>query len=162
MVPHNSSIHFIGKLSLVSTKAVPGGMRRVNKMLPKIEPYTESKLLKRVEELKQAAEDDQQDGADPAVVDGGEDATSSHELRLKPASGLISDLSEPANNGGGAYNRGGIERRRSSTFRAFWHGIKQSFNYNGTPTKANKILVMTLVLAVLGPTFARFRRRQRR
>ncbi|KAI8602012.1 hypothetical protein EDD21DRAFT_336432 [Dissophora ornata] len=146
-------------IQLVSTKAVPAGMRKVNKMLLKIEPYETPKVLERVAAELKAAE---------AAAENGEDRGAeepSHELRSQRNSTLLSSssssLSDQHGNGNGKlYNQGTVGKKRSSTFRVFWEGIKQSLGYGSTPGKANKVLVMTLVLAVLGPSIAKYRRRR--
>lgn len=130
-------------------------MRRVNKLLPSVESYTESKLLKRVEDLKKAAEEQQQNGGDD-VAEESED-TSSHELNSKHGSDLPGHLDD----GSRASGPGSLERKRSSTFRTFWRSITQTVGYSDTPIKANKLVVAAFVLAVLGPTIARYRRQRR-
>ncbi|KAG0246361.1 hypothetical protein B0O80DRAFT_451679 [Mortierella sp. GBAus27b] len=137
-------------IQMVSTKAVPGGMRKVNKILPSIEPYAESKILKKIDELKQAAEE-QQDGGEDVPEDG----APSHELNPRQAP-IPSELPEP-----GSYGPGPIERRKPSTFRTFWRGLKHSIGYSENSGRASKIIVATFVLAVLGPSIARYRRQRR-
>ncbi|KAG0367451.1 hypothetical protein BC939DRAFT_437039 [Gamsiella multidivaricata] len=148
-------------IQLVSTKAVPEGIRNVNGILPSLTPYDECKTLERVALARKEAEalaEQQGDDENDAVEE------SSHELKSKRASDMLSSSSQLAdrlaNGNGKQYGHGPVERKRSSTFRVFWEGVKQNLGYGGAPGKANRILVMTIVLAVLGPTIARFRRRR--
>ncbi|KAF9354440.1 StAR- lipid transfer protein 5 [Mortierella sp. AD094] len=147
-------------IQLVSTKAVPGGIRKVNKILRSTQSYTESKTMENyAKALKAAEEAAEQQGEDAEGEDAG--GETSHELASKsnPASTTsTSSVPDPTTTNGKLYGQGTIERKRPSTFRIFWEGFKQNLGYGRTPSKANKALVAALVLAVLGPAFARFRR----
>ncbi|KAF8982745.1 hypothetical protein BGZ46_000726 [Entomortierella lignicola] len=140
-------------IQLVSTKAVPGGIRKVNKILRSTQPYTESNAMKTyMDDLKtaEAAAEQQSDDVEDDAA-GGE---SPHELSQSKSTLIVSTPS--ANR----VNQGTIEKKRSSVFGIFWEGIKRNLGY-GSSGKVNKALVAALVLAVLGPAFARFRRSRR-
>lgn len=151
---------------LVSTKAVPEGMRNVNKLLPTIQPYHSSKVIERVALARKEAEAKEEQGVEV------QEDEQVHDLKSKRHSATLSSstLADQLNlNGaphglqnGNAHNGANkaVQWKRSGTFRAFWDGFKRNLGYGGAPGKANKILVLTLVLAVLGPTLARFRRRR--
>ncbi|KAI1321624.1 hypothetical protein EDD11_003104 [Mortierella claussenii] len=153
-------------IQLVSTKAVPEGMRNLNKLLPSLKPYTESKTLERVARELQAAAAaaaSEEDGTDDQTEDETVVEESTHELSSQRSSAMLpvsSKISDKHTNGHGKVynNQGTIERQRSSTFRVFWQSLKQSLGFGGA--KTSKILVVTLILAVLGPAIARLRRRR--
>ncbi|KAF9080067.1 hypothetical protein BGX23_002716 [Mortierella sp. AD031] len=147
-------------IQLVSTKAVPEGIRNVNKLLPVMKPYQTSKALEKVTAaLKVAEMKAEQEGGN--VVEG-EEGEEIHDLKSKRDHSSGSLLNGQGVNGSGHLHSAGsnntIERRRSSTFRGLWDGIKQTLGYGSNPAKANRLVVMTIVLAVLGPTIARYRR----
>ncbi|KAG0205538.1 START domain-containing protein 10 [Mortierella sp. GBA30] len=148
-------------IQMVSTKAVPEGMRNVNKLLPSLRPYQESKAIERAAiAAKETETKDNQDGEDQV-----------HDLKTKRHSATISSstladqqLPEtphgPQNGTVHASGNKSVQRKRPGTFRVFWESFKQNLGYSGVSGKANKVLVMTLLLAVLGPALARFRRRR--
>ncbi|CAO3567932.1 unnamed protein product [Mortierella alpina] len=154
-------------VQMVSTKAIPEGMRNVNKLLPTLQPYHASKTIERVALARKEAEAKEEQGVE------GHEEEQVHDLKSKRHSATLSSssLAEQLNlNGaphglhnGNAHNNSGnkaVQRKRSGTFRVFWDSFKRNLGYGGAPGKANKVLVMTLVLAVLGPTLARYRRRR--
>ncbi|KAF9922369.1 hypothetical protein FBU30_007480 [Linnemannia zychae] len=152
-------------IQLVSTKAVPEGIRKVNKMARRMEPYQESKALESLTAARKEAEA-------RAESEGGNDVEveeeSSHDLKARHDSSselLDSKGTEHSHGNGHAHhhrsNRA-VERKRPSTFRVLWEGLKENLGYrSGDSGKANRIVVMTIVLAVLGPTIARLRRQRR-
>ncbi|KAG0035104.1 START domain-containing protein 10 [Podila clonocystis] len=165
-------------IQMVSTKAVPEGMRNVNKLVPTIEPYTESKIIERVALARKEAEavrlatgeeenEENQAKADEEV----------HELKppllsdrrqnelLSGQHGLLNSNAH-SNHHQHNNNKGTLGRKQAGTFRVFWEGMKQNLGLGRSGkadlSRASKILVMTLFLAVLGPTIARWRRNRRR
>ncbi|KAF9294130.1 hypothetical protein BGZ88_004406 [Linnemannia elongata] len=152
-------------IQLVSTKAVPEGIRNVNKMIPGMAPYQESKALEKVitarKEIDVKAE---QDGDNEAEE---EEDKEEHNLKsqreLSPGSLLNTRSNNGHDNGHLSSNssNNAVERKRSSAFRGLWEGFKQNLGYGSSPAKANRVVVMTIVLAVLGPTIARLRRQRR-
>ncbi|KAG0339458.1 hypothetical protein BG004_006819 [Podila humilis] len=177
-------------IQMVSTKAVPDGMRNVNKLVPSIEPYAESKIIARVQQLLKEEE--------ARVAAGGDDNNEDEQLEPSIQEEESSELklsnrqhqhqhqhhqhhhhhqNELLKHGQQhqqqhlSHNKGQLERKkRPSTFRVFWEGMKQnvgmkSGGVGGTEdatSRANKVVAMTLFLAVLGPTLARWRRNRRR
>ncbi|KAG0094020.1 hypothetical protein BGZ93_009411 [Podila epicladia] len=162
-------------IQMVSTKAVPEGMRNVNKLIPTIEPYTESKIIERVALARKDAEAARLGtGGEENVEDQAEADEEMHELKERSLlsdrrqSGLLSGQHGPQD--GNAHsshlqhnnNKTKLERKQVSTFRVFWEGMKQNLGLGRSgkveSSRANKVVVMTLFLAVLGPTLARWRR----
>ncbi|KAF9932629.1 StAR- lipid transfer protein 5 [Mortierella antarctica] len=153
-------------IQMVSTKAVPEGMRNVNKLLPSIQPYHVSKTIERVALARKEAEAKEEQGVEV------QEEEQVHNLKSKRHSTTLSSstLADQLNpneaprgaQNGNAHNGSNkaVQRKRSGTFRVFWDSFKQNLGYGGAPGKANKVLVLTLVFAVLGPTLARFRRRR--
>ena len=149
---------------IVSTKAVPEGMRNVNKLLPTIQPYHASKTIERVALARKEAEAKEEQGGEV------QEEEQVHDLKSKrhstsPSSSTLAEHLNGVPHGlqnGNAHNgsNNAVQRKRSGTFRVFWDSFKQNLGYGGAPGKANRVLVITLVLAVLGPTLARFRRRR--
>lgn len=152
-------------IQLVSTKAVPEGIRNVNKMIPEMAPYQESKALEKViAACKEVDAKAAQVGDNEAEE---EEAEEVHDLKtqreLSPGS-LLSTHSVNGNDNGylpSHRSNNAVERKRSSSFRGFWEGFKQNLGYGSSPGKVNRVVVMTIVLAVLGPTIARLRRQRR-
>ncbi|KAF9904115.1 hypothetical protein EC991_003090 [Linnemannia zychae] len=148
----------------LSTKAVPEGIRNVNKMIPSMEPYQESKALEKVIVARKELETRAEQEGDNDVE---EEEDEVHDLRSSRAQATGSLLNGHGMNGHGRGQLHGtgsnnnIDKKRSSAFRAFWEGFKQSLNYGNSPAKTSRVVVMTIVLAVLGPTIARFRRQRR-
>ncbi|KAG0278991.1 hypothetical protein BGZ95_002616 [Linnemannia exigua] len=152
-------------IQLVSTKAVPEGIRNVNKMIPSMEPYHQSKALECViaaqKEVETKAEQEGGNGAEE------EEEDEVHDLRAEHHQSTGSILKERSINGNGSRclhsNRpnNAVDKTHSSTFGVFWEGIKQNLGYRSSPSKTNRVVVMTIVLAVLGPAIARFRRQRR-
>ncbi|KAG0304496.1 hypothetical protein BGZ98_005457 [Dissophora globulifera] len=146
----------------IPEKAVPDGIRKVNRILPSIAPYAESKIIERVAAELAAAKA----AAENGEVEGGSEQDGSHELKSTRSSDLIAATSSVpdrhVNGNGKLHSNGGgaVSRKRPSTFRAFWEGVKQNLGYGATPGKTNRVLVMTIVFAVLGPSIARLRRRR--
>ena len=143
-------------------------MRNVNNLIPSLPPYEQSKILGRVTEARQAAA-----VADAAAQESGEveeddeeEEEVSHELKSRDESAqqLLASNRQRVN-GNGHHELDKNRSSTSSTFRVFWDGIKQNLGYRQQhPTsgssKANKVIVMTLFLAVFGRTLARYRRRR--
>ncbi|KAF9404541.1 START domain-containing protein 10 [Podila epigama] len=190
-------------IQMVSTKAVPEGMRNVNKLIPTIEPYSESKIMKQVTvarlEAEAAAhgdndnENDNDDNSDGNHQDGETSLESTHALKNRM---LLSDHRQAVllsgqstddhqhrhhhhhhhdhhrhhqdGNNQSDNREGRLERRKKpSTYRALWEGMKQNLGLGGNAMaadakRANKIMVMTLFLAVVGPTISRWRRNRRK
>lgn len=163
----------------MSTKAVPEGMRNVNKLIPKIEPYTESKIIERAALARKDAEVARlATGGEENEEDQREADEEMHVLKARPLlsdrrqSGLLSG--EHGLQNGNAHpnhlqhnnNKNTLERKQASTFRVFWEGMKQNLGLGRSgkaeSSRASKIVVMTLFLTVLGPTIARWRRNRRR
>ncbi|ORZ05342.1 hypothetical protein BCR41DRAFT_361923 [Lobosporangium transversale] len=147
-------------IQLVSTKSIPQGIHKINRILLNLQPYSESKSLQRVLELK-AAEEVQDDTNDEKAVGD----SFSHELKVKHNSALMTAASKlpdhsVVHDNESLFDRGTVEKKQRNSFRAFWHGIKHSLAYGGAPSKTNKILVTAFVIAILGPALARFRRRR--
>ncbi|KAG0363835.1 START domain-containing protein 10 [Podila minutissima] len=166
-------------IQMVSTKAVPEGMRNVNKLIPKIEPYTESKIIERAALARKDAEVARlATGGEENEEDQREADEEMHVLKARPLlsdrrqSGLLSG--EHGLQNGNAHpnhlqhnnNKNTLERKQASTFRVFWEGMKQNLGLGRSgkaeSSRASKIVVMTLFLTVLGPTIARWRRNRRR
>ncbi|KAF9141404.1 hypothetical protein BG015_001303 [Linnemannia schmuckeri] len=152
-------------IQLVSTKAVPEGIRNVNKIIPEIKPYQESKALERViTARKEVDAKAAQDGDNGAEEDEEEEV---HDLKpqreLSP--GLLLNTHSINGHGNGHLpsnkSNNAVERKRSNTFRGFWESIKQNLGYGSSSAKTNRVVVMTIVLAVLGPTIVRLRRKRR-
>ncbi|KAF9172485.1 hypothetical protein BGX21_008436 [Mortierella sp. AD011] len=138
-------------IQLVSTKAVPGGIRKVNKILRSTQPYNESITMENYAKALKAAEEAAEQGEDAESGNAG--GETSHEQASKSNPALTTSTSpvpDPATSA--------IGRKRPSTFGIFWEGFKQNLGYGPTPGKPNKALVAALVIVVLGPAFARFRR----
>lgn len=149
---------------LVSTKAVPEGIRNVNKMITVMERYQESKALgtvlaARKEVEAKAARDDDNEAEEE------EDEVHDLKTQREQSSGTLlheRNVNEhgsrhlPSNRSNNA-----IEKKRSSTFRVFWKSFKQNLGYGSSPAKTNRVIVMAIVLAILGPTIARLRRQRR-
>ncbi|KAG0375406.1 hypothetical protein BGX24_009147 [Mortierella sp. AD032] len=150
-------------IQLVSTKAVPEGIRNVNKMIPTMEPYHQSKALKSVIAAQKEADTKAEQEGDNGV----EEEEEIHDLRAEHDQSAGSFLNERGINGKGSGHLHGnrsdnaVEKKHSSTFRVFWEGFKQNLGLRSSPSKTNRVIVMTIVLAVLGPTIARFRRQRR-
>ncbi|KAF9122042.1 START domain-containing protein 10 [Mortierella sp. 14UC] len=152
-------------IQLVSTKAVPEGIRNVNKMIPSMEAYQESKALKKViAALKEVEMQAKQEG-DNDVEEEENDQV--HDLRSNHNQATGSLLNGHSMNG---YKSGllhsnvsnnTVEKKQSSTLRVFWEGFKQSLGYRSSSIKISRVIVVAIVLAVLGPTIARFRRQRR-
>ncbi|KAF9114621.1 hypothetical protein BGX27_010286 [Mortierella sp. AM989] len=142
-------------IQLVSTKAVPGGIRKVNKILRSSESYTESKTIADLDKaLKAAEEAAEQQGGDAEGDDVAGEETS-HELSSKRNSTLVaSAAAAQETDNGKLYNQGAVERKRPSTFGVLWEGLKQNLGFGRSSGKANKALIAVLVLAILGPAFA--------
>ncbi|KAG0278391.1 hypothetical protein BGZ96_002404 [Linnemannia gamsii] len=151
-------------IQLVSTKAVPEGIRNVNKMIPGLEHYQESKALETVlaarKEVEAKAARDSDNEAE-------EEEEEMHDLKTQreQSSGVLFHARKANEHGSRHFPSNGsdnaVEKKRSSTFRVFWESFKQNLGYGSSPTKANRVVVMAIVLAVLGPTIARLRRRRR-
>ncbi|KFH63483.1 hypothetical protein MVEG_10892 [Podila verticillata NRRL 6337] len=165
-------------IQMVSTKAVPEGMRNVNKLIPTIQPYTESKIIERANQARKDAETARVGaGGEGNEEEQAEADEEMHELKARP---LLSDRRQSEllsgqhglQNGNARSNqhhhdnKGTLERKQPGTFRVFWEGMKQSLGLGRSgkadSSRANRIVVMTLFLAVLGPTLARWRRNRRR
>ncbi|GJJ77581.1 hypothetical protein EMPS_09940 [Entomortierella parvispora] len=151
-------------IQLVSTKAVPEGMRNVNNMIPSLPPYEHSKILERVTEARKEAEAAIQEGGDAEEEEEEEEV--SHELKTRDESDqqLLASNRQRAN-GNGHHELDKSRHSTPLTFRVFWDGIKQNLGYKQqhhttSSSKANKVIVMTLFLAVFGRTLARYRRRR--
>ncbi|KAF8940912.1 hypothetical protein BGZ47_007574 [Haplosporangium gracile] len=152
-------------IQLVSTKAVPEGIRNVNKMIPEIEPYQESKALERVIAVRKEVEAKAAQDSDNGAEEDEEEEV--HGLKpqceLSPGSLLNTHSIYGHGNGHLPSNRSNnaVERKRSSAFRGFWESFKQNLGYGSSSAKVNRVVIMTIVLAVLGPTIARLRRKRR-
>ncbi|KAG9069663.1 hypothetical protein KI688_008985 [Linnemannia hyalina] len=152
-------------IQLVSTKAVPEGIRNVNKMIPGISPYQESKALEKViaarKEVDAKAAQDGDNGVEEEEEEEVHDLKTQRGLSLGALHNTHSINGH--DNGHLPSNRSNnaVERKRSSTFRGLWEGFKQNLGYGSSPVNANRVVVMTIVLAVLGPTIARLRRQRR-
>ncbi|KAG0342368.1 START domain-containing protein 10 [Podila horticola] len=164
-------------IQMVSTKAVPEGMRNVNKLIPTIEPYTASKIIEQVALAHKNAEAARMTVGEENEEDQAEADEEMHELKARP---LLSDRRQSeflsgrhGLQNGKAHsnhhqhnNKGTLERKQPNTFRVFWENMKRNLGVgrsgNAVPSRASKIVVMTLFLAVLGPTIARWRRSRRR
>lgn len=162
----------------MSTKAVPEGMRNVNKLIPTIEPYAESKIIERATQARKDAETARlAAGGEEDEEEQAEADEEMHELKARP---LLSDRRQSELLSGQhdlrkgnarsdhrhQDNKGTLERKQPGTFRVFWEGMKQSLSLGRSgkadSSRANKVVVMTLFLAVLGPTLARWKRNRRR
>ncbi|KAF9178738.1 START domain-containing protein 10 [Haplosporangium sp. Z 767] len=139
-------------IQLVSTKAVPEGMRNVNNMLPSIEPYQVSKALENVAIAQK--EETENDNTDTVEV------ASTHNLKQsKLDSALAPSVLSNGHLNGQIHNRA-VVRKQPSTFRVFWDGMKENLGYGAESKKTGRVLVMTLLLAILGPRLAKLRRRR--
>ncbi|KAF9433515.1 StAR- lipid transfer protein 5 [Entomortierella beljakovae] len=145
-------------IQLVSTKAVPGGIRKVNKILRSTDSYTVSKTMETYEKGLKAAEEAAEQGGGDAEIEEDNSNEKAHEISSLKASIAIGSSAN-----GHDFGHKAVERKQQSTFDALWQGLKQSFGYghNSSAAKTNKALVGVIVIAVLGPVFARFRRRRR-
>ncbi|KAF9582120.1 Collagen type IV alpha-3-binding protein [Lunasporangiospora selenospora] len=154
-------------IQMVSTKAVPEGIRKINKMLPKITPYSDSKVMETFAvELKEAEtrQNDGESGDEPGSGQSGE-----HELKKHREDGSQSELGHHRQGRNSVHGQGSqheptkssssLERSRPSVFRAFWEGAKQRV---GGRNKLSNAVIATVVLAVLGPALARYRRQRRK
>ncbi|KAG0283381.1 START domain-containing protein 10 [Linnemannia gamsii] len=69
------------------------------------------------------------------------------------------NVKKAASGGANSSGAGALEKIKSgSTFRVFWEGIKENLGF-GAKGKGSKILVAVLVIAILGSSLAKFKRR---
>ncbi|KAG0057110.1 START domain-containing protein 10 [Gryganskiella cystojenkinii] len=82
-------------------------------------------------------------------------------LRSRPRAEVADGKSKiKSSRSGNSADAGTLEKVKpaGSTFRMFWEGVKENFGL-GLAGKANKILVAVLVVAILGSSLAKFKRR---
>jgi hypothetical protein len=157
-----SNLTFVVPYIVVSTKAVPQGIRNVNKMVPSVEPYQESKAIESAIAAKANKQAEQEDGNDAE-----EEEDQVHDLKSNrsQATGSLLGRQDVNEHGSGHLHsnrsNNSVGKRHSSTFRVLWRGLKQSLGYGSGSAKTSRVVVMTIVLAVLGPTLARLRRKRR-
>lgn len=143
---------------------MPEGIRNVNKMIPGMASYQESKALEKViAARKEVDAKAAQDGDNEAEKEEEEVHDLKTQRELLPGSLLNTHSINGHDNGQLPNNRSNnaVERKRSSTFKGLWEGFKQNLGYGSSSAKASRVVVMTIVLAVLGPAIARLRRQRR-
>ncbi|KAG0265618.1 hypothetical protein BG011_004409 [Mortierella polycephala] len=139
-------------IQMVSTKAVPTGMRNVNVMLSSVEPYQVSKAI----ENAAIAQKEETENDDTDTIEVG----STHNLnQSKQDSALAPSVLSNGHVNGQIHNRA-VVQKQPSTFRTFWDGMKGNLGYGAESKKTSRVLMMTLLLAVLGPRLAKLRRRR--
>ncbi|KAF9202021.1 START domain-containing protein 10 [Haplosporangium sp. Z 27] len=198
-------------IQMVSTKAMPDGLRAINGLIPKVTPYSESKVLAKVAQaqkeadLKRSSMTKTQDpkDSDPAEVALTADTelkdnrqanatrnSNTHTLRRQRSieedislanlsdrlkvveaeienerrerqrsSSSTSSGRQKTSSSGGSKTAGALEKTKSTNiFQTFWEGIKENLSHSFS-SKANKIMVAVIVIAVLGSSVAKLKRR---
>ncbi|KAF9357932.1 hypothetical protein BGX26_002782 [Mortierella sp. AD094] len=202
-------------IQMVSTKAVPDGLRAINALIPKVTPYSESKVLVKVAQAQKEADlkrsttdehhtqelkdmDPEEEELMPDIDTkkngrGGEmlvptknGSGSTHTLRrqrsieedislsnlsdrLKVVEAEIeNERQERKRSGrqqsfeksskGGNTSRALEKTKTANVFQTFWEGIKENLSHTFA-NKANKIIVAAIVIAVLGSSIAKLKRR---
>ncbi|CAO3574100.1 unnamed protein product [Mortierella alpina] len=105
-------------------------------------------LSDRMRDVKDTVEGDRRDSVSPRSHSrtNSNEATGDHKKRIS--------VSEQKRTSAGA-----LEKTKSaSTFRVFWEGIKENLGF-GLAGKANKILVAVIIVAVLGSSVVKLKRR---
>ncbi|KAG0000386.1 hypothetical protein BGZ79_005985 [Entomortierella chlamydospora] len=198
-------------IQMVSTKAVPDGLRAINALIPKVTPYSESKVLIKVAQAQKEADlkrsktdtlelrdmDPEDEELVPDIdakngrggdmlVPSKNDSVSTHTLRrqrsleedislsnlsdrLKVVEAEIENERQTRKRSGrqqsfeksskGGNTSKALEKTKTiNVFQNFWEGIKENLSHTFA-SKANKIIVAVIVVAVLGSSIAKLKRR---
>ncbi|KAF9092705.1 START domain-containing protein 10 [Mortierella sp. AM989] len=197
-------------IQMVSTKAVPDGLRAVNGLIPIVTPYSESKVLVKAAQAQEEANlkqtmmdtlhDQELKDMDPAeeelvpeldsrknrrsdetLMPNTSSTRGTHTLRrqrsleediplsnlsdrLKVVEAEIENERQERQQTGRKHSKGGstagaLEKTKSkNVFQTFWEGIKENLSHSFA-SKANKILIAAIVIAVLGSSVAKLKRR---